>query len=133
MNHSKILTCQNPDGCIKTEVRLEEETVWLTQAQMAALFGQGRTAITEHIQNIFEEDESGEKALCRNFRHTTRHGAIEGKTQDKEVNFFITTKLSDRLLDNYAFRVVGTRRVSPPLGHYNYPQARQRICQQTIN
>jgi len=133
MNHSKILTCQNPDGCIKTEVRLEEETVWLTQAQMAALFGKGRTAITEHIQNIFEEGESGEKVLCRNFRHTTRHGAIEGKTQDKEVNFFITTKLSDRLLDNYAFRVVGTRRVSPPLGHYNYPQARQRICQQTIN
>lgn len=88
MNHSEILIYQNPDGCIKIEVRLEEETVWLTQAQMAVLFGKGRTTITEHIQNVFEEGELDEKVVCRNFRHTTQHGAIEGKTQDKEVKYY---------------------------------------------
>ncbi len=76
MNNSEILIYQNPEGNIKIDVRLEEETVWLTQAQMAELFGKGRTTITEHIQNVFKEGELDEKVVCRNFRHTTQHGAI---------------------------------------------------------
>ena len=85
MNNSEILIYQNQDGNIKVDVRLEEETVWLTQDQMALLFGKGRSTITEHIQNVFKEGELDEKVVCRNFRHTTQHGAIEGKTQEKEV------------------------------------------------
>ena len=68
MNNSEILIYQNPDGNIKIDVRLEEETVWLTQDQMAMLFGKARTTITEHIQNVFKEGELDEKVVCRNFR-----------------------------------------------------------------
>lgn len=76
MNTGEILIYQNTDGNIKIDVRLEEETVWLTQDQMALLFGKGRSTITEHIQNVFKEGELDEKVVCRNFRHTTQHGAI---------------------------------------------------------
>lgn len=88
MNNSEIIIYQNTEGNIKIDVRLEEETVWLTQAQMADLFGKGRTTITEHIQNVFNEGELDEKVVCRNFRHTTQHGAIEGKTQEKDVKHY---------------------------------------------
>ena len=83
--NSEIIIYQNPDGNIKIDVRLEEETVWLTQAQIAALFGKGRTTITEHIQNVFAEGELDEKLVCRNFRHTTQHGAMLDKTQEVDV------------------------------------------------
>ena len=85
---SEIIIYQNTEGGIKVDVRLEEETVWLTQAQMAELFQKGRTTITEHIKNIFEEGELEEKVVCRDFRHTTPHGAIEGKTQEKSVRYY---------------------------------------------
>ena len=71
---SEILIYQNPNGNIKIDVRLEEENVWLTQAQMALLFNKGRTTITEHIQNIFKEGELEENSVCRNFRHTANDG-----------------------------------------------------------
>jgi len=88
MNNSEILIYQNPDGNIKIDVRLEDETVWLTQAQMAELFGKGRTTITEHIQNVFNEGELDEIVVCRDFRHTTQHGAIEGKTQETTTKYY---------------------------------------------
>ncbi len=85
---SEIIIYQNPDGNIKIDVRLEDETVWLTQVQMAELFGKARTTITEHIQNAFKEGELDESVVCRNFRHTTQHGAIEGKTQEKSAKYY---------------------------------------------
>ena len=88
MNTGEIILYQNQEGTIKIDVRLEEETVWLTQAQMAELFGKGRTTVTEHIQNVFAEGELDENMVCRNFRHTTQHGALEGKTQEKEVKHY---------------------------------------------
>jgi hypothetical protein len=78
MDTGEIIIYQNSEGTIKIDVRLEEETVWLTQAQMAILFGKGRTTITEHIQNVFIEGELDENSVCRNFRHT----AGDGKTYD---------------------------------------------------
>jgi len=88
MKTGEILIYQNQDGNIKIDVRLEEETVWLTQDQMAQLFGKGRTTITEHIGNIFKEGELEEKVVCRNFRLTTKHGAIVGKTQEIDVKTY---------------------------------------------
>ncbi len=88
MNTGEILIYQNQDGNIKIDVRLEDETVWLTQDQMAQLFGKGRSTITEHIGNIFKEGELIEKVVSRKFRHTTSHGAIVGKTQEKEVALY---------------------------------------------
>lgn len=95
MNTGEILIYQNQEGNIKIDVRLEEETVWLTQDQMAMLFGKAKSTINEHIKNIFQEGELDEalslqkfgisefqrkatlftlvdeKLLCRNFRRTT--------------------------------------------------------------
>ena len=88
MNKGEILIYQNPDGKIKIDVRLDDETVWLTQNRMASLFGKGRTTITEHIGNIFKEGELNEKVVCRKCRHTTQHGAIQGKTQATEVMYY---------------------------------------------
>jgi hypothetical protein len=88
MKTGEILIYENPDGNIKIDVHLEEETVWLSQAQMALLFGKGRTTITEHIANVFEEGELVENVVCRNFRLTSQHGAIEGKTQEKDVKHY---------------------------------------------
>lgn len=84
--NSEIIIYQNPDGNIKIDVRLEEETVWLTQAQMGILFGKDKRTISEHIGNIFKEGELDEKVVVRKFRTTTQHGAMAGKTQEVEVN-----------------------------------------------
>ena len=84
--NSDIIIYQNPDGNIKIDVRLEEETVWLTQDQMATLFGKAKSTINEHIKNVFAEGELDEKVVIRKFRITTQHGAIVGKTQEVEVN-----------------------------------------------
>lgn len=88
MNNSELLIYQDSDGKVKIDVRLEEETVWLTQEHMAQLFGKSKKTISEHIRNIFKEGELDENVVIRKFRTTTRHGAIEGKTQSKEVQFY---------------------------------------------
>lgn len=85
---SDLLIYQAQDGTIKIDVRLEDETVWLTQDDMARLFGKSKKTISEHIRNIFDEGELDEQVVIRKFRTTTRHGAIEGKTQSKEVTFY---------------------------------------------
>jgi hypothetical protein len=74
MNSSEILIYQSPDGTIKIDVRLEDETVWLTQAQMGELFGKDKRTVSEHIGNIFKEGELDETVVVRNFRITTQHG-----------------------------------------------------------
>jgi len=56
------------------EVRVAEETVWLTQKLISVLFDKGRSTITEHLKNIFETGELDEKAVCRDFRHTAEDG-----------------------------------------------------------
>jgi hypothetical protein len=70
----EIVIYRTEDGQTALNVTLEEQTVWLTQAQMAKLFGKGRTTVTEHIRKVFEEKELEEKSVCRNFRHTARDG-----------------------------------------------------------
>jgi hypothetical protein len=80
--NSEIIIYQNPDGTIKIDVRLEDETVWLTQAQMGQLFGKDKRTISEHISNIFKEGELDENPVVRNFRIT----AGDGKNYD--TNFY---------------------------------------------
>jgi len=85
---NSIVLFKTDDEKIKLDVLFEGETVWLTQEQMAQLFEKGRSTITEHIQNIFKEGELHEELVCREFRHTTQHGAIEGKTQNVAVKLY---------------------------------------------
>jgi hypothetical protein len=85
---SELLIYQAPDGKIRIDVRLEDETVWFSQDHMAKLFGKSKKTISEHIRNIFTEGELDEKVVILNFRTTTRHGAMEGKTQSRDVQFY---------------------------------------------
>jgi len=85
-NSSQFLLYQNSTGDIQIDVRLEDETVWLTQAQICELFQKSKSTISEHIKNIFEEGELDESVAVRKFRTTSPHGAIAGKTQENEVN-----------------------------------------------
>ena len=59
---------------VKLEVNLKDETVWLTQKQMAELFGKDRRTITRHIQNIYKDEELVESSVCSFFEHTAEDG-----------------------------------------------------------
>jgi len=85
---TEFLLYTSPNGDIKVEAFLHEENIWLTQNRIAELFGRGRSTVTEHLQNIFNEGELQENLVSRDFRHTTQHGAIEGKTQTGSVKFY---------------------------------------------
>jgi hypothetical protein len=80
--NGEILIYQNSEGNIKIDVRLEEETVWLSQSQLCELFQKSKATISEHIKHIFEEGELIENSVVRNFRTT----ASDGK--DYDTNFY---------------------------------------------
>ena len=82
MAQSSILIYQTEDGKTKIETRLQEETVWLTQAQLCELFQKSKATISEHIKNVFEEGELDMNSVVRNFRTT----AADGKSYD--TNFY---------------------------------------------
>ena len=71
---NQIIIYQGDGGQPKIEVRIESETVWLNQDQLAELFNKGRSTITEHILNIFNEGELEENSVCREFRRTGSDG-----------------------------------------------------------
>lgn len=71
-NKNEIVLFENQD--VKLEVNLKDETVWLTQKQMAELFGKDRRTITRHIQNIFKDKELDENSVCSFFEHTAEDG-----------------------------------------------------------
>ncbi|MEK6493410.1 virulence RhuM family protein [Myroides odoratimimus] len=77
--HGSILIYQTEDGLAKIETCLENETVWLTQAQMAELFQKDRTVITKHIKNVFEEGELVEQTNVQN---------LHIANSDKPVKFY---------------------------------------------
>ena len=85
---TEFLLYTTPNGDTKVEVFFHNENIWLPQKRIAELFGKGRSTVTEHLQNIFAEGELQEKLVSRDFRHTTQHGAIEGKTQASSVKFY---------------------------------------------
>ena len=74
MPNSQIIIYKTESGETKIDVRFEGETVWLSQDDMAELFGKGRSTITEHIANVFKEKELVEKSVCREFRRTGADG-----------------------------------------------------------
>lgn len=72
----EVLVYQASDGSVRVDVRLDRETVWLTQDQMSQLFGRERSVVTKHIRNVFREGELAPEAVCAKFAHT----AADGKT-----------------------------------------------------
>ena len=76
------------DKQTQVEVRFENESVWLSQAQIAELFQRDRTVVSRHINGVFKEKELNEKEVCANFARTTQHGAIKGKTQESSTKYY---------------------------------------------
>lgn len=70
---TEFLLYTAPNGEIKVEVLLSNESIWLTQERMAELFGVQRPAITKHLKNIFESNELIEEMVCSILEHTTLH------------------------------------------------------------
>ncbi|MCK9411802.1 MAG: virulence RhuM family protein [Prolixibacteraceae bacterium] len=85
---NEILLYTTPNGKVKIEIYLQNETIWLTQQKIADLFGVQRPAVTKHLKNIFEMGELKEEVVSSILEHTTQHGAIAGKTQDTKVKYY---------------------------------------------
>ena len=76
-NYGEILIYQSDDGLTNVEVKIQDETVWLTQQQMAELFQTSRTNVVEHIKHIYDEGELDEISTCRKFRQVRKEGQRE--------------------------------------------------------
>ncbi|MBC7391371.1 MAG: virulence RhuM family protein [Opitutaceae bacterium] len=85
---NEILLYTTPNGNVKVEIYLQDETIWLTQQKIADLFGVQRPAVTKHLKNIFHSGELKEDVVSSILEHTTQHGAIEGKTQETKVKYY---------------------------------------------
>ncbi len=85
---NEILLYTTPNGKVKVEIYLQNETIWLTQQKIADLFGVQRPAITKHLKNIFESGELQEEVVSSILEHTTPHGAIKGKMQESITKFY---------------------------------------------
>lgn len=97
MNTGEILIYQNTEGNIKIDVRLEEETVWLTYDQIATLFGKGRSTIAEHIANVYEEGELEQNRTCRKFRQVRKEGVREVERDIDHFNLDVIISVGYRV------------------------------------
>ena len=109
-NSGEIIIYQNSNGNIKIDVRLEDETVWLTQAHLCNLFQKSKPTISEHISNIFKEGELTEDSVVRKFRTT----APDGKSYDtKFYNLDVIISVGYRVKSKQGtqFRIWATQRL----------------------
>ncbi len=84
---NQIVMYQVDNGQTSIEVRLENEMIWLTRDQIAVLFGRDYKTISKHINNALREELTGSMVVAK-FANTTQHGAIEGKTQTRDKEYF---------------------------------------------
>jgi len=83
-----VVIYRSADNAVQLDVQISEDTVWLTQQQIATLFQKAKSTISYHITNIFKEGELDEKVVVRKIRITTPHGAMNDKTQSDELNLY---------------------------------------------
>ena len=109
----EILIYQTDDGQTNIEVKIEDDTVWLTQQQMSELFQTSRTNVVEHIKHIYEEGELDEISTCRNFRQVRKEGNREVTRQIPHYNLDIIISLGYRIKSVIAtrFRQWATQRL----------------------
>lgn len=110
---SEIIIYQSEDGQTKIQTRLENETVWITQAQMVALFGKAKSTISEHIKNVFEEGELDKMATVRNFRTVQMEGEREVERDLEYYNLDVIISVGYRVksLQGTKFRQWATQRL----------------------
>lgn len=86
-SNNQIIIYQTEDGQTQVDVRMENDMIWLTRQQIAVLFGRDYKTISKHINNALKEELAGSVVVAK-FANTTQHGAIEGKTQTHETDYF---------------------------------------------
>jgi len=111
--NSEIIIYQNPEGNIKIDVRLEEETVWLSQAQLCELFQKSKATISEHIKNLFEEGELEASTTVRNFRIVQTEGNREVERAIDHYNLDVIISVGYRVKSPQGtqFRIWATQRL----------------------
>ena len=82
---NKLVLYKDDEGKLSVNTLFADEDVWLTQAQLVEVYQSSKSNISEHLRNIFNDNELDKEVVVRKFRTTTQHGAIEGKTQTHEV------------------------------------------------
>ena len=109
----EILIYQTDNGQTNIEVKIEDDTVWLTQQQMSELFQTSRTNVVEHIKHIYEEGELDEISTCRNFRQVRKEGNREVTRQIPHYNLDMIISLGYRIKSVIAtrFRQWATQRL----------------------
>ncbi len=108
---SQIIIYKDKKGNIKIDVRFDNGTIWLTQDLMAELFGKGRSTITGHIQNIFEEKELNQNSVCREFRRTGTDNK-EYFVKYYNLEMIIAVGYRVKSLQGTAFRIWATKKLS---------------------
>ena len=109
----EVIIYQSEDGLTRIDVKLEDETIWLTQQQMAELFQTSRTNVVEHIGNIYSEGELNQSSTCRNFRQVRKEGSREVNRQIPHYNLDMIISLGYRIKSSVAtrFRIWATERL----------------------
>lgn len=112
-NYGEIIIYQTEDGLTKLDVRMEDETVWLTQQQMAELFQTSRTNVVDHIKNIYEEGELDDNSTCRKFRQVRTEGNRQVTRELPFYNLDMIISLGYRVKSSTAthFRKWATQRL----------------------
>ena len=112
-NYGEILIYQSDDGLTNIEVKVQDETVWLTQQQMADLFRTSRTNVVEHIKHIYDEGELDENSTCRKFRQVRKEGNREVAREMPFYNLDMIISLGYRVKSSIAtnFRRWATERL----------------------
>ena len=113
MNTGEILIYQNQEGNIKIDVRLEEETVWLTQSQICELFQKSKATISEHIKNVFEEGELNSSSTVRKFRTVQIEGTRNVERELEYYNLDVVISVGYRVKSQQGtqFRIWATQRL----------------------
>ncbi len=86
--NTEFLLYKTPNGDVKVDVLLQNETIWLPQKKIAELFDVQRPAVTKHLKNIFESGELDERVVCSILELPTQHGAIKGKIQNIKTKYY---------------------------------------------
>ena len=87
MEENKIVIYKDERNAVQLDVKLDGDMIWLTREQLATLFGRDYKTISKHINNALKEELAGEVVVAK-FANTTQHGAIEGKTQTHDKEYF---------------------------------------------
>lgn len=111
--YSEFLIYQSQTGDIQIDVRLDDETVWLTQAQICELFQKSKSTISEHIKNVFEEGELESNATVRNFRTVQNEGnrQVERELEHYNLDVIISVGYRVKSLQGTQFRIWATQRL----------------------